>query len=161
MATVPVKLIIAGSRTVYPAMEVIDAAVLALPIWGDLEPAAGRFGEVISLVISGRSPGGGADHAGEAWAATRGIPVHVERITEEDIKRYGTYRGPKMRNRRMAELGDVALCFWDAFSGGTADMVTRMVARHKLVEVVPTKPTRKPGKTQRRRRVTASPRPGG
>lgn len=137
-----VKLIIAGSRTVDPSIAEIDAEVLKLPIWGDRAPDIGRIGEAVSLVISGRSPGGGADAAGERWAAARGITVHIEPITDEDVRRWGKYLAPKMRNRRMAELGDYGLLFWDAKSSGTPDMCIRLVVRRKPVEVVPTKAVR-------------------
>jgi DNA-binding CsgD family transcriptional regulator len=44
-----------------------------------------------------------------------------------------------MRNRRMAERAAAAVVLWDGRSGGSSDMVARMVARDKPVEVVPWK----------------------
>jgi hypothetical protein len=114
-----VKLVIAGSRTVSPTIEDIDAA--------------------LTEVICGDAAG--ADTCGALWARSRGIPLHHEPVTQDDYAQHGRYMGPKMRNRRMAERGDALLAFWDGTSGGTADMVTRMVARDKPVRVVPYKPT--------------------
>lgn len=120
------RLIIAGSRTVAPAPAAIDAAFDDfLFVLGD-----------VSEVISGGARG--ADAAGEAWAAARGIAVRRDPVSEMDYERFGKYLAPKMRNRRMAERADAALVFWDGTSGGSADMVTRMVARGKPVRVIPT-----------------------
>lgn len=94
---------------------------------------------LISEVVCGDARGG--DYAGNRWAIHHGIPVHHEPILEEDIRRYGKYLGPRMRNRRVAERADVGIAFWDGKSGGTADFVCRMVARMKHVSVVPTRPT--------------------
>lgn len=112
-------MVIAGSRTVSPTIEDIDAA--------------------LTEVICGDAAG--ADTCGALWARSRGIPLHHEPVTQDDYAQHGRYMGPKMRNRRMAERGDALLAFWDGTSGGTADMVTRMVARDKPVRVVPYKPT--------------------
>lgn len=146
----PIKLIIAGSRTLYPTPEEIDAEVLKMPIWGDITPDIANVREVIGMVVSGRSPGGGTDLAGEDWATARGIPIHAEPITDEDWRRWGKYIAPKVRNARLCEVGDAALCFWDHQSNGTTDTVTRMVVRHKLVEVVPMRP--KKGQRRPRRK---------
>lgn len=148
-----VKLIIAGSRTVYPTFEQIDADVLRLPIWGDITPDIARIGEVVVQVIGGRSPGGGADDAGEAWAIARGLPFHPEPITDEDYRVHGKYLGPKMRNRRMANIADIALIYWNGHSGGSADICIRMQARGKPTLVIPIKSTRKP-KRQGKRSLT-------
>lgn len=151
------KLIIAGSRTVDPTDEAIDAAVLLLPIWGEsprdltAEERDLRLAEIpakISYVVCGESPGGGADPAGKRWATARGIAVVSEPITGEDVRYWGKYLAPKMRNRRMAEIGDLALVFWDGKSNGSTDLVTRMVLRRKHVEVVPTKPRKSRSRPQ-------------
>lgn len=121
------KLIIAGSRSVYPTPSEIDAAFDGLIF----------VAEDVTMVVSGKAEG--ADTAGEAWAELRRIPVAPFPITTEDAKKFGYKLAPKMRNKRMAEFGDMAIVFWDGISGGSADMVTRMVARDKPVRVVPTK----------------------
>lgn len=81
-----------------------------------------------------------ADACGSLWARHHQIPLHHEPIVPADIAEHGKYLGPRMRNRRMAERGDVLLAFWDGVSGGTSDMVCRMVARGKPVRVVPYRP---------------------
>jgi len=124
------KLIIAGSRTVSPTPAEIDAAIRRI----DPNELLFHIPEV-SLVISGTAAG--ADTAGEAWAKEKNITVHREPVTTADYKRFGRQIAPKMRNRRMAELADAAIVFWDGTSGGSADMVCRMVARDKLVRVIP------------------------
>lgn len=125
---------------------------MKLPIWGEIPPDIARVREVISLVVSGRSPGGGVDSCGERWAQARGIEVHPEPIADVDVRRYGKFMAPKVRNSRMAEVGDVALVFWDGISNGTTDMVTRMTLRRKVSEVVPMRRPR-----GRRRRQAAQP----
>jgi hypothetical protein len=124
------KLVIAGSRSVSPTPEEIDQA------FRRIDPSGLLFspGDVTE-VISGCATG--ADRAGEAWASVRGIAVHREPVTDEDYKRFGKFVAPRMRNRRMAERGDMAIIFWDGLSGGSADMCTRMVARDKPVRVIP------------------------
>ena len=123
------KLIIAGSRTVDPTPSEIDAAF-------DPDGLLFHAGDVTE-VVSGCADGG--DKAGENWARIHGIPIKKFMINDEDRKAVGPKLAPKMRNRRMAEYGDMAIVFWDGLSGGSADMVTRMVARDKPVRVIPTK----------------------
>lgn len=121
------KLIIAGSRSVHPSPEQIDAAMDDLLF---VKPD-------IREVVSGGARG--ADEAGEEWAA----------INQIDVRRFGadwTTHGKgagKLRNRAMAEYADAALVFWDGMSSGSCDMVTRMVARGKPVRVVPMRAERK------------------
>lgn len=124
------SVIIAGSRTVSPTVDEIDAAIVKLPA-GDLLWVPGEWTEI----VCGCAPG--ADRAGEAWAKAKGIAIHYEPITEELVRLHGKYLAPKMRNRAMAVRGDAAIVFWDGTSGGSADMVCRMVARDKPVAVVP------------------------
>jgi hypothetical protein len=70
------------------------------------------------------------------WAKHGRIPVHPEPVTDEDYQRHGKL-GPKMRNRRMAQRVDGGLAWWDGTSGGTSDMVARLVARDRPVRVIP------------------------
>lgn len=132
------SVIIAGSRTVSPTVEEIDAAIAKLDPSGLLwVPAEWTH------VVSGRSRGGGADIAGEAWARARGKELIVCPVTDELIRRYGPYVAPKMRNREMAEIGQAGLIFWDGLSSGSADMAIRMLARRKPCEVIPWAPRRR------------------
>jgi predicted Rossmann fold nucleotide-binding protein DprA/Smf involved in DNA uptake len=125
-----VKLIIAGSRTVRPTLEQIHTAVTAF---------AGESGKV-DEIVSGCAAG--ADQAGENYAVHYEYPVKKFPVSEADRKK-NPYLAPKWRNRAMAEYADGALVFWDGESGGSADMVTRMVARKKPVIVVPTRKYKK------------------
>lgn len=108
---------------------------------GTDSPHDAELRAMIIEVICGCAPG--ADLAGERWAKAVGVPVHHEPITKEDVQRWGKYLAPKMRNRRMAERGDLAIVFWDGKSSGSPDLVARMVGRGKVVSVVPTRPVRR------------------
>lgn len=144
-----ISLVIAGSRGVDPTDEEITAEVIKLPLgWGagdsDEVPVALRVHEIPALIreiVCGTAKG--ADIAGQRWAIALGIPVHYEPITAEDVRRWGKYLAPKMRNRRMAERGDMAICFWDGMSSGTPDMYMRMGMRGKHVVGVPARRRRR------------------
>lgn len=137
------KLIIAGSRTVSPTIADIDREMVTVLHRIGLTLCADRdYKDAVTEVISGDA--NGADMAGAEWAKARGIPVHLDPVTPRDYAEHGKYLGPRRRNRRMAERGDALLAFWDGVSGGTADMVTRMLARGKPAFVVPYKPRAKP-----------------
>lgn len=140
----PIRLIIAGSRGCNPTDEMITAEVIRLPLdWGtdvDGERIA-LIPEKIGEVVCGTAKG--ADIAGQRWAIALGIPVHYEPITDQDVRRWGKWAAPKMRNRRMAERGDMAICWWDGLSSGTPDMAIRMVIRGKHVQAVPCKRERR------------------
>lgn len=116
------RLIIAGSRTVFPSNETIDAA------FDDFAISRGDVSEVVSGGASG------ADYAGEIWAGANDLPVAT---FLPDYDKYDKYHAPKRRNRAMAEYAWAALVFWDGMSGGSADMIARMVVRHKTVFVIP------------------------
>lgn len=128
-----IKLLIAGSRSVWPTLQAIDEAIDALA--ADIAPWASASD--IGTIISGDATG--ADLAGEAWAQARGIPCERCPVTEAEYAEHGKYLAPRWRNRRMAELADAAIVFWDGISAGSADMATRMLARRKPVIVVPTR----------------------
>ncbi len=122
------SVIIAGSRTVSPTVEEIDAAIAKLDptIW---------IVRAWTEVVCGMAPGG--DLAGKAWAEARGKEVRRVPITTALVDKYGKYLAPKMRNRAMADFADAALIFWDGTSSGSADMCARMNARNKPVAVIP------------------------
>jgi hypothetical protein len=128
--------ILAGSRTVSPTVEQIDACIAQLDPVGLLwNPAEWE------VIVCGMARG--MDLAGKAWAEARGKRALPMPITDEHVRRWGKYLAPKMRNRDMAEVADGALLWWDAASGGTADMCIRMVARDKPVRVFPWQRRRK------------------
>ncbi|MBE6714786.1 MAG: DUF2493 domain-containing protein [Ruminococcaceae bacterium] len=62
----------------------------------------------------------GADMLGERYAIEKGLPI--ERFYAEWDK-YGRAAGP-IRNRLMAEIGDIVICFWDGKSHGTGSMIS-------------------------------------
>lgn len=124
------SLIIAGSRTVSPTVDDITNALNRTCL-----PTLICSLTDITEVVCGTAKG--ADQAGAAWARSLGIAVHYEPISDDLVDRLGRYLAPKMRNRRMAERADGAIVFWDGTSGGSADMVCRMVARDKFVRVIP------------------------
>lgn len=98
------KTVIAGSRgarkeSVFKAMAKID--------WTP------------TLIISGCARG--ADAAGEAWAAERGIPV--DRMPANWAK-YGRSAGMR-RNIEMVEKAEALVAVWDSLSRGTEDVIAR------------------------------------
>lgn len=139
-----IRLLIAGSRSVDPTVEDIDRALAGLleGRTGDDLPDPAALAASVAEVVCGDADGGNRG-GGARWGKARGVAVHHEPITEDEIRQLGKYVGPRMRNRRMAERATHALCFWDGKSELTADIVTRMVARKKPVEVIPMRPTRR------------------
>lgn len=126
------RLIIAGSRSLAPTIEHVEDGVRQLV--GLLLGDENKPETEISEVINGGAKG--PDLAGAVWARIRGIPVHDEPITADDVRRWGKFVAPKIRNARMAERADCALIFWDGTSNGSTDMAMRMLTRAKLVHPV-------------------------
>jgi len=71
----------------------------------------------------------GADTLGAKWAQHYGLEVTY---MPADWKAHGKAAGP-IRNRAMAEIGDVLLAFWDGKSTGTKSMIN--LALQKGLEV--------------------------
>ena len=69
------------------------------------------------IIISGASSG--ADAIGERYAAENGFEIEKY---PADWKRFGRKAGP-IRNRQLAELCDIAICFWNENSKGTKSMI--------------------------------------
>ena len=69
------------------------------------------------VIVSGCASG--ADAIGERYAKENGFDVEKY---PADWKTYGKSAGPK-RNKRMAEVGDYVICFWDEKSKGTKSMI--------------------------------------
>lgn len=124
------SVIIAGSRTISLTVDEIDEGIRTVPAYGLL-----WVPEDWQEIVCGMADG--VDLSGKAWAEAKGKRVHPDPITPDDYDRFGKYLAPKMRNRRMAIRAEGAIIFWDGFSGGTADMCIRMVARDKPVAVIP------------------------
>lgn len=61
----------------------------------------------------------GADSLGQRYAKENGYKVE---IYHANWKIYGRAAGPK-RNKKMAEISDYVICFWDSKSRGTKSMI--------------------------------------
>jgi len=69
------------------------------------------------VIISGCASG--ADAIGERYAEENGFKVEKY---PADWKTYGRSAGPR-RNKRMAEVCNYVICFWDEKSNGTKSMI--------------------------------------
>ena len=114
------RLLIAGSRDLYPEPDQIDDQFDDFLFVKD----------DVTEVVSGGARG--SDDAGEAWAAVNGYPV---KRFPADWDRYGKGAGHR-RNEQMARYADAAIVFWKNNSPGSANMVAWMVALGKPVRVV-------------------------
>ena len=61
----------------------------------------------------------GADSLGERYAAENGFETE---IYPADWEKYGRAAGPK-RNKKIAEISDYIICFWDGKSRGTKSLL--------------------------------------
>lgn len=61
----------------------------------------------------------GADALGQRYASDNGYNVE---IYPAEWEKYGKSAGPK-RNKKMAEICDYVICFWDKRSRGTKSMI--------------------------------------
>lgn len=99
------KVIVAGTRTFS------DYGMLRLVLDEILKP----YDDI--TIISGGARG--ADALGERYASERGY--NVIRFPAEWDK-YGKAAGP-IRNRKMAEVADICVVFWDGKSRGAKNMI--------------------------------------
>ena len=99
------KVIVAGSR------HAKDPESVALAI--------AESGFEVTEVVSGRARG--VDTLGEAWAATRGIPV---KAFPADWNRYRNGAGP-IRNKQMAEYAEALVALLYPDSRGTQNMIAQ------------------------------------
>jgi len=76
-----------------------------------------KLSEDITEVLCGGARG--VDELGRVWATNHGIPV---KWCPADWDRYGNRAG-MVRNREMAEDGDVLVAVWDGESPGTKNMI--------------------------------------
>ena len=86
------------------------------------------------IIISGCCSG--ADKIGEKYAEENGFKI--ERYPAE-WQKYGRSAGPK-RNRKMAEISDFIICFWDGQSRGTKSMIeyTKTLEKELRVKYITT-----------------------
>jgi len=108
------KLIIAGSRDIHEARNIIDVMILGEDIL-----------QLPEEVINGGC--WGVDMAGMIWA--KGYAISIKTFSP-DWTRYGKSAGP-IRNEQMAEYADALLAIWDGESKGTWDMIKR-ADKHEL-----------------------------
>lgn len=109
------KLIIAGSRTLYPHYRFIANT---LDMFG-----LTSFDEIISGGASG------VDGAGEVFASEMDINL---KIFQADWNEHGKAAGP-IRNKQMVEYADALLLIWDGTSRGSKNMKETMLKFNKPV----------------------------
>lgn len=110
------KLVIAGSRDIFPTTDEINEYV---------GKTAGTYG--VLEVVCGMAKG--VDLAGRTWASRTGRAIR-EMPAEWDT--YGKRAGP-IRNAKMAAYGDALLLIWDGSSRGSKNMKEEMLKLGKPV----------------------------
>ncbi len=113
----PMKVIVAGSRSVVDREKVFSAISFGPFLIGELVSGCAR----------------GVDQLGEEWALVYKVPV--QRFPA-DWQGYGRRAGP-IRNERMARYADALIAVWDGESRGTDYMIRCMVAEGKPVYIHP------------------------
>ena len=81
------------------------------------------------VIVSGCASG--ADAIGERYAEENGF--RLEKYPA-DWKTYGRSAGPR-RNKQMAEVSDLVICFWDEKSRGTKSMIDYAIKCNKPVKI--------------------------
>ncbi len=84
----------------------------------------------ITEVISGGARG--VDKLGMKYASLNKIPCT---LFPAEWNKHGLGAGP-IRNKRMAEYGDLLIAFWDGKSSGTKNMIEEMQALNKPVHII-------------------------
>jgi hypothetical protein len=116
------RLLIAGSRDLFPNMEEITKA------FHEMFPGGRLYKD--DEVISGTAIG--VDRQGERWAVGYGIePTRFP----ADWDRYGRKAG-YIRNRVMADYCTHAIIFWNGKSSGTKSMIDLMIKSGKPYTVI-------------------------
>ena len=114
------RIVVAGCRdydNYHEAEEYIDSCI------------NGMKSECEFLFISGGCHG--ADALGERYAREHGYKI--KRYPAE-WEKYGRAAGP-MRNRKMAEIADFIICFWDGKSRGTKTMIDFATEKGKPLKI--------------------------
>ncbi len=86
------------------------------------------------VIVSGCASG--ADAIGQRYAQENGFVVEKY---PADWKTYGRSAGPR-RNKQMAEVSDLVICFWDEKSKGTKSMIEYAIKYNKTVKIKKIKP---------------------
>lgn len=81
------------------------------------------------IILSGKAKG--VDALGERYALEKG---YVLEYHPAEWDKYGRAAGP-MRNRKMAEVSDFVICFWDGKSRGTQSMIKAARRLDKPVKI--------------------------
>jgi hypothetical protein len=115
-----VRLLIAGSRTLYPTNEQILAAMSELSGGAIRKP---------KMIISGTAKG--VDRAGERFASD--YDIYIE-FFPADWDKHGKKAG-YLRNIEMADYCTHAIVFWDGVSKGTASMID-LLERAEIPHIV-------------------------
>ncbi|HUV84446.1 MAG TPA: hypothetical protein VMV86_01990, partial [Methanosarcinales archaeon] len=74
----------------------------------------------------------GIDSLGKYWAEVSHVEV---KMFKPEYEKWGRVGAPKIRNTKMAEHADALIAVWDGDSGGTKDMINKMLLRHKPVYI--------------------------
>ena len=105
------KVIIAGGRDFDDYLSLDDFVCRCL---GEIP---GGFQDMDIQIISGGAKG--ADSLGERFAKDENIPLIK---FPANWNKHGKAAGP-IRNKQMAETGDILIAFWDGNSRGTKNMI--------------------------------------
>ena len=81
------------------------------------------------IIVSGGCRG--ADALGERYAAESGFMAEIYPAVWE---KYGRAAGPK-RNKKIAEISDYIICFWDGKSKGTKSLIQFAEKAGKTVKI--------------------------
>lgn len=110
------KLIIAGSRTINPSVDLINGIISTFGLM-----------EGVKEIVSGMA--NGVDSAGERWCIQMQILCGREsiglKLFKADWETHGKAAGP-IRNKQMADYADSLLLIWDGTSRGSKNMKETM-----------------------------------
>lgn len=110
-------------------MRVIIAGTRSIKDYAKIKSFIEQSDFEITEVVSGRAEG--VDLAGEKWANEKGIPIKPFPVTKQDREMFGKNMAPKIRNSNMAHYADALIAIWDGSSGGTKDMIDKMITAGK------------------------------
>lgn len=115
-----IKVIIAGCRTFndYPRLKSFMDKIHEIV--------------VVEEVVCGGAPG--ADTLGKQWGEENKIPV---KMFPARWALQGPAAGP-IRNKKMAEYGEVLIAFWDGSSPGTRNMIKQATEHNLEVHIIRT-----------------------
>ncbi len=74
----------------------------------------------------------GADILGQKYAEKYGFPIEIHKA---EWNKYGRAAGP-IRNKEMAQIADIIICFWDQKSKGTKSLIDFAKRLNKTVYIM-------------------------